>query len=292
MHNVPSTSAPVSAAHPTRTDAAAVQVTPDQAQRAASDRVWGPGGLLRRYGGRRLRPAERVLFERYSEALSGTVLELGCGGGRLTAHLAGLTNSVTGVDLALTMVEHCRTAYPQATFRQGDLRDLSAFESESWDAIVAGFAVIDVLSDDERQAFLDEAHRLLRPAGLLIFSTHNLACAPRLRGPLRSINATNPVSFVSQVLRLPRSARNRRRLLPFQQFCPDHAILNDPAHDFSLLHYYITRDEQEHQLARHGFELRECLRMDGELVGAGEQAADWDELHYAATRTSAGGAGA
>jgi SAM-dependent methyltransferase len=281
----------MSAAHPARTDTPQDTVTPDQAQRDASDRVWGTGGLLRRYGGRKLRPAETVLFDRHREALSGTVLELGCGGGRLTSHLVGLSDSVTGVDLASAMVAHCRRAYPQASFRQGDLRDLSAFESESWDAIVAGFAVIDVLSDEERQTFFDEAHRLVRPSGLLIFSSHNFSCAPLLRGPLRSINATNPVSFASQVLRLPRSMRNRRRLLPFQQVCADHAILNDPAHDFSLLHYYITRDEQDRQLARHGFELRECLRLDGEPVGPGDPAEGWDELHYAATRSQPAGAG-
>jgi SAM-dependent methyltransferase len=291
MHNVPSTNAPMSAAHP-RTGGGEAAVTPDQAQRNASERVWGSGGLLRRYGGRRLRPAESVLLDSYRESLSGAVLELGCGGGRLTAHLIGLADSVTGVDLAAAMVTHCRRAYPQATFRQGDLRDLSEFESESWDAIVAGFAVIDVLNDDERQVFLDEAHRLLRPAGMLIFSSHNFACAPLLRGPIRSINATSPLSFASQVLRLPRSALNRRRLLPFQQVCADHAILNDAAHDFSLLHYYITRDEQERQLARHGFQLCECLRLDGEPVGPGELASGFHELHYAATRSPHAGADA
>jgi SAM-dependent methyltransferase len=212
------------------------------------------------------------------------VLELGCGGGRLTGHLAQIARRVHGVDLAADMVAHCRRSYPEATFSLGDLRDLSAFDTGGWDALVAGYAVIDVLTDAERQVFLDEAHRILRPGGLLIFSSHNLACASLLRGPFRSISATNPVSFVSQVLRIPRSLRNRRRLLRWQQFAPDHAILNDAAHDFSLLHYYITRDQQDLQLARHGFELRECVRLDGQIVKPGESAVGWHELHYAAFR--------
>jgi SAM-dependent methyltransferase len=258
--------------------------TPDRAQREASERVWGSGGLLRRYRGRTLRPAERALFDRYAGSLTGRVLELGCGGGRLTAHLVELAKSVHGVDIAEAMVEHCRRAYPQATFSRGDLRDLSGFDNHSWDAIVAGFAVIDILGDDERRRFLDEVHRILRPDGVFIFSTHNLACAPLLRGPFRSITAATPVAFVSQLLRIPRSLRNRRRLLPWQQVGSDHAILNDAAHDFSLLHYYITRDDQERQLARHGLLLRECLRLDAQPVGPGESATGWHELHYAATR--------
>ena len=269
----------------------AVTGAPENAQREASERVWGSGRLLRRYGGRNLRPAERALFEAYAGALSGQVLELGCGGGRLTAHLIDIASAVHGVDIAASMVEHCRRAYPRATFSRGDLRDLSRFESAGWDAVVAGFAVIDVLSDDERGVFLDEVHRILRPGGLFIFSTHNLACAPLLRGPLRSISAATPVSFASQVLRIPRSLRNRRRLLPWQLVAEDHAILNDPAHDFSLLHYYITRDGQERQLARRGFALSECLRLDGQPVRPGESAVGWHELHYAATR-GPGAAGA
>ncbi len=289
MPTFPPTSGQMTSAHTRPADADGA-VTPDQAQREAGDRVWGSGGLLRRYGGRKLRPAERVLLDTYSASLAGDVLELGCGGGRLTAHLVGLAASVHGVDIAADMVAHCRRAYPQATFRQGDLRELSQFASSSWDAIVAGYAVIDVLSDDERHAFLQEADRLLRPAGLLIFSSHNLACAPLLRGPLRSINATNPVSLASQILRLPRSFANRRRLLPWQQFAADHAILNDPAHDFSLLHYYITRDDQERQLALHGFALRKCLRLDAQPVGPGESAIGSFELHYAATSSRPDGA--
>jgi SAM-dependent methyltransferase len=257
-------------------------VAPDQAQREASQRVWGSGGLLRRYGGRKLRAAERVLFDEYAESLGGAVLELGCGGGRLTAHLIELSNSVHGVDLAADMVAHCRRTYPQATFSRGDLRELSRFASASLDVVVAGFAVIDVLSDEERQAFLDEVHRILRPGGLFIFSSHNLACAPLLKGPLRSITARTPLALASQIVRMPRSMRNRRRLLPWQQFADDHAILNDAAHDFSLLHYYISRDGQERQLARHGFELRQCLRLDGQPLAPGDAAVGWHELHYAA----------
>ena len=43
------------------------------------------------------------------------------------------------------MVEHCRSAYPDGTFAVGDLRDLSAQGDGSYDAIVASYAVLDVL---------------------------------------------------------------------------------------------------------------------------------------------------
>lgn len=255
----------------------------EQAQRQANTSTWRSGGFVHLYARRRLRPPEAALFERHSQALGGRVLELGCGGGRLTGHLIPHAASVHGIDIAADMVEYCRRTYLGATFSHGDLRDLSAFDTAGWDAIVAGFNVIDVLSDSERALFLDEVHRLLTPAGLFIFSAHNLACAPLLKAPARNLS-TNPLRFANRVLRLPRSVPNHRRLGRQQRVEANYAILNDEAHDYSLLHYYITRDGQERQLADHGFELLECLDLAGNTVAAGEDAFGCHELHYAAKR--------
>jgi SAM-dependent methyltransferase len=258
----------------------------EQVQVEVNLRRWAAGGFLRRYRGRALRPAESVLFATHSEALRGRVLELGCGGGRLSGHLIALATSLHGMDIAADMVAHCRRTYPTATFSQGDLRDLSGWETAGWDAVVAGYAVVDVLGDGERRALLDEVHRLLRPGGILIFSSHNLAFAPLLRGPIHAISFDNPVSFASQIWRLPRSLRNHRRLVQWERFEADYAILNNAAHDFSLLHYYISRDGQERQLGDHGFELLECVGMDGRVVQPGEPALAFPELHYAALRSA------
>lgn len=257
----------------------------DQAQRQASTRTWASGDLLRRYRGRNLRPAEEALFAHQAQRLGGRVLELGCGGGRLTGHLVAIGATVHGVDIAAKMVAYCERTYPLATFSRGELRDAGSWGQGPWDALVAGWALIDVLSDEERATFFADAHRALAPGGLLIFSSHNLACAHLMRGPLRSLRVENPVSFASQLLRLPRSYLNHRRLTRWQRFEPDYAILNGAAHDFSLLHYHITRDGQERQLARHGFELIECSDMAGLPVGPGEEAVASHELHYAALRS-------
>jgi SAM-dependent methyltransferase len=256
----------------------------EEAQLAINTRTWGAGGLLRWYKRSGLHPAEAALFERHREALSGRVLELGCGGGRLTRPLVATASALHGIDIAADMVAYCQRRYPTATFSQGDMRDLSAFAPAQFDAIVAGANVIDVLGDQARSSLLDELHRLLAPNGLLIFSSHNLASAPLLAGPTRSLSK-HPIRFINRVARLLRSVPNHRRLVALQHFGPDYAILNDEAHDYSLLHYYIGRDDQERQLARHGFDLLECLALDGTTVARGESAFGCHELHYAATRS-------
>ena len=212
------------------------------------------------------------------------MLELGVGGGRLTGHLIELGGEVHGMDIAARMVAYCRRNYPAARFSQGDLRDASSWGSGTWDAIVAGWALIDVLADEERATFFDAAHRLLNPGGVLIFSSHNLACATLLKSPFRSISVDSPLSFASQLLRLPRSYRNHRRLTRWERIEPEYAILNGSAHDFSLLHYYVSRDGQERQLERHGFQLLECIDARGREVAPGENALGSHELHYAAVR--------
>jgi len=93
------------------------------------------------------------------------------------------------------MVAYCERTYPLATFGQGELRDASSWGSAPWDVVIAGWALIDVLSDEERARFLEDVHGLLAPDGLLIFSSHNLACAHLVRGPLGASRPTIPSAW-------------------------------------------------------------------------------------------------
>ena len=245
--------------------------------------VWRRGGYVADYVGQHLRDGESVLLARHRDALAGRVLELGCGGGRITRHLIGTAAELHGVDIASDMVEHCRRTLPSATFGEGDIRDLSPFASAGADAIVAGNNLIDILDDDERGRFLDEVHRILAPHGLLVFSSHNLACVPLVKSPLQELSY-HPLVAARQLAGLPRRLRGRRRLALLQSFSSEYAIVNDNAHDYALLHYYISRDGQERQLAAHGFRLLECVDLAGTAVAPGEIAYGCHELHYAARR--------
>jgi SAM-dependent methyltransferase len=251
----------------------------DQAHLNAA--FWERGDYLEFYANRSLRPVEEVLLERFRDALAGSVLELGCGAGRLTGHLSEVAREVHGVDLSPAMVAYCRRAYPGATFTVGDLRDLSAFEAGSYDAVVAPFNVLDVFDDPERGCVLDEIRRVLVEGGLLIVSSHNRDYVPRVGARARLLIGT-PRRPLQSIRRLPRRLRNRHRLAPLQRAENGYAIVNDEAHDFSVLHYYITRDAQERQFIERGFELLECLDLDGRAVSTGAVAARCPELHYVA----------
>lgn len=120
-----------------------------------------------------LTPCERLLFESYIEPAS-AILDLGVGGGRTSRWLACRASKYIGVDCGQAMVEACQAKFPDLTFVVGDAADLSAFADESFDAVVFAFNGIDyVLPGASRRACLQHLHRLLKPNGVFIFSSHN-----------------------------------------------------------------------------------------------------------------------
>jgi SAM-dependent methyltransferase len=268
---------------PSPVDAQAGPVSSPDVQVHVNEALWAHHDLVDHYAGRSLRPPEVMLLVRYREALSGRVLELGCGGGRLSGYLLDLARDFHGLDISQAMLSHCRRIYPRGTFEQGDLRDLSHYDDGAFDVVFASFNVLDILDDAERRRVLGEIHRMLAGDGLLMMSSHNLAYAPRIPKPTH-LYSRNPLRVARATPRLLRSVRNQRRSLPLQHTESDHAILIDDAHDYSVLHYYIERDVQERQLAELGFELLDCLDLDGQKVQAGEQAPLHPELHYVARR--------
>jgi SAM-dependent methyltransferase len=243
--------------------------------------VWREGSYLGDYASRELRPAERVFLERFDERLRGRVLEIGCGAGRLTGHLLGIAESVHGIDISPRMVEHCRRAYPRGTYSVLDLRNLGELEEDSADAVIATYNVLDVLGDTERRRVLGEIRRVLVPDGLLMMSAHNLAFLPRLREPT-DLRGRTPIRSAGRLVLMPFRLRNRRAVQSMQRRGLGYAIVNDDAHGYRLLHYYIARDAQERQLEDQGFELIECLDNDGHTVARGDRAEEYVELYYVA----------
>jgi SAM-dependent methyltransferase len=249
-------------------------------QARTNDRMWSRIDLVAEYATRDLRPVEAMLLVRYREALSGRVLELGCGAGRVTGYLADVAASVDALDCSPGMVAACVAAYPSVRGERGDIRDLSRYADASYDAVVAAYGLIDVLGDAERGRLLGELRRIVRPDGLVVFSSHNLGSPP---GGVRSVLlGAGLVRAVFRARRLPVWLRNRRAAQRHERRAPGYAILNDVAHDFGALHYYVSRDEQERQLAAHGLALVECLDLDGHVVPPGASAPGSAELHYVA----------
>ncbi|POX62082.1 SAM-dependent methyltransferase [Streptomyces sp. Ru62] len=116
------------------------------------------------------RPLERALLSAYAEQVGpdGTVADLGCGPGDVTAHLAGLGLSVFGVDLSDAMIAIARRRYPALRFEQGSMRELSVADG-SLAGVVSWYSSIHTPVDELPDLFA-EFHRVLAPGGRLLLA--------------------------------------------------------------------------------------------------------------------------
>ncbi len=122
--------------------------------------------------------ALRELTEHLDLGTSRAVVEFGCGTGRLAAvlfesHLSpGATYlglDVSGVMVGLTKHRLSRWG-GRAVVRQCDGTPRIEALENTFDRVICTY-VLDLLSDDEICAVLDEAHRVLKPGGLLGLTT-------------------------------------------------------------------------------------------------------------------------
>ena len=99
------------------------------------------------------------------------VLDVACGSGYGSALLTKDAARVAGVDISREAVEYASRHYGSAKilFAQADCYSLP-FVSAQFDLVVA-FEIIEHLTD--AASFLQEARRVLAPAGLLLISTPN-----------------------------------------------------------------------------------------------------------------------
>jgi hypothetical protein len=92
----------------------------------------------------------------------------------------------------------------------------------------------------------------------------------------------NPYRLLRGLVGFVVGALNHRRLARHVTLADDHAILNDDAHRWSLLHHYITRDAEDRELEATGFKLGDVWAVDGRPLSAGDDDSDSSELHYVA----------
>jgi len=118
-------------------------------------------------------PEEERLVTRYFSNKNAKILDIGCGLGRTTQPLSDMGFEVIGIDVSEAMVNKARTKFPTIDFRIGDACDLQ-FGDEAFEYALFSFNGIDHIHPERRRIqALREIHRVLKPGGLFLFSSHN-----------------------------------------------------------------------------------------------------------------------
>ncbi|MFD9001839.1 class I SAM-dependent DNA methyltransferase [Streptomyces sp. NPDC059582] len=116
------------------------------------------------------RPLERAILGAYAELVRGhgPVADLGCGPGRITAHLAGLGLPVFGLDLSESMLAVARRENPELRFEQGSMLDLDLPDG-GLAGVVCWYSSIHTPVDLLPSLFAG-FHRVLAPGGHLLIA--------------------------------------------------------------------------------------------------------------------------
>lgn len=146
-------------------------------------------------------PLSRAMLAGFAELVRtagpGPVADLGCGPGRVTAHLAGLGVSAFGVDLSPKMVGLARRAYPDLRFTEGSMTALEITD-DALGGILAWYSTHHTPPQWLPVVFA-EFSRTLAPGGYLLWGDY--VGDERLQ-PTQGYG--RPVSYASYLLPLDR----------------------------------------------------------------------------------------
>ena len=151
-------------------------------------------------------PHDRAVLGLFAELVlagsAGPVADLGCGPGRIPAHLAALGLDAFGVDLSPGMVEVARRDHPGLRFEVGSLTDLGLADGSLAGAL-AWYSLIHTPTD-ELPAVLAELARVLRPGGQLVVAFQAADEPVRLQHAyghdVRLVNHRRPAGLVEALL--------------------------------------------------------------------------------------------
>jgi SAM-dependent methyltransferase len=99
-----------------------------------------------------------------------TVVDVGCGAGRMTSYLSHAGLNVSGVDLSPEMVRVAHRLHPELLFDVGELTDLPVADAGA-DGVLAWYSIIHSLPT-ALPAIAGEFWRALRPGGSALIAFH------------------------------------------------------------------------------------------------------------------------
>jgi len=232
----------------------------------------------------RLQNPEVMILLKHRESIVGKhILDIGCGSGRTTAILKNLSSGYIGIDYSMTMIESCRERFKDVSFVRGDVREMSEFLNDEFDFIMFSFNGLDSINHGDRLKGLREIRRVLKQDGLFVFSSHNRNYRYAISRPKIKFSTT-PCKQVEYFKKFVKSSINHLRNRNHQKFEDEYAIINDVAHNYAMMTYYIDKEHQVSQLEDVGFKTDEMYDISGNMLNLDSDDKDSAWIYYVARK--------
>jgi SAM-dependent methyltransferase len=119
-------------------------------------------------------PLDQAMLATFAELTKATslglVVDVGCGTGRVTAHLHSLGVDIFGVDLSPGMIDIARQTHPHLRFDIGSITGLE-LPDESVAGVLAWYSTIHTPPEDLPDVYI-KLSRVLAPGGYLLVGFH------------------------------------------------------------------------------------------------------------------------
>ena len=235
----------------------------------ANKLVWGSRDVVELFAEREgfSSDAEAYVMRRVAAAVNGgPILDVGVGGGRTVGFLRSVSADYVAIDYVDELVSATRNRHPGIRVEHMDARDLSAFADGAFALVVFSRNGIDGLTHVDRRRALGEIHRVLRPGGLLAYSTHNLD----YRSPARLRSRIDPRQLVKRpgyaarrIARLPRTILEYRRLRAMGASGEGWASFATLGYGRPVIWHRVTLAEAVRELRDSGFAAVELYESSG-----------------------------
>jgi len=260
--------------------------------------VWRRPAAVEMYSGMEgwIDGGERAALLSVADEVRGApLLEIGMGGGRVTSLLRLLSDRITAIDWAPEMVEACRSRYPDLDVRQGDARDLSAFNPEQFGLVIFSYNGIDNISHVDRLTVLEGVARVLGAGGVFVYCTWNRG-GPGYGKPPWTItwrgSATDlfkravrfSVRFPWNLSRYRRMYRNWWRIRQYAEDHGDWAVGAVGGREFGLLQHFTAVTNERRTLEAAGFSSVEFFDHFGQPILSDSESATSSWFHAVARK--------
>ncbi|HEY9169190.1 MAG TPA: class I SAM-dependent methyltransferase [Lutibacter sp.] len=186
-----------------------------------------------------------------------TVLDLGCGEGRLTAFI-GEFGFVEGIELSQNAVERANKLYPHVNYLQGDVLTHN-FGEKKFDVVISQEVIEHI---EEIEQYIDVCHKVLNKGGYLILTTPNKKVLESMKEGSKWSN--QPIEKVVTPASLKKLVSNKFRILNYDSIVFNFGdkgyfkIINS-RYVIGVINRMGLRKTREAILGKLGFGLHQCI---------------------------------